>query len=144
MTTGCSLDWKTGTFKAALCSTALFCLGVFFAADGAAQNVQQDGGRLFDQANVLYREGKHLEAANLYRQLAQESPENPAFAFNLGNALIRLNRLGEAILAYEKAKLAAPRNEDIRRNLQYARGLVGYRVDDKRNWYLQAAEQGLE
>ena len=36
-----------------------------------------------------------------------------------------------------------PRDPDIRYNLNYVRGLLQYKIEDKRNWYLKAFEEVL-
>jgi tetratricopeptide (TPR) repeat protein len=98
----------------------------------------------FAEANRHYREGRFKEAAAIYERLAEENPRVAAHRYNLGNSLYRSGRLGEAILSYEKALLLAPRDSDIRSNLYYAKSLLEYRVEDKRNWYLKAGEAFLK
>jgi hypothetical protein len=51
-----------------------------------------------------------------------------------------MKKMGQSILYYEMALDRAPRNADIRVNLDYARSLSQYKMDDKRNWYLKAIE----
>lgn len=97
----------------------------------------------FQKANVNYREGKFKEAAAAYEKLAAQNSEVSVFFYNLGGALHRQKKLGPSILAYERARLAEPRNQDVLYNLNYARGLLEYRVEDKRGWYVQAAETVL-
>ena len=40
--------------------------------------------------------------------------------YDLGNACIKSDRLGEAILWYERARLLSPRDEDVGANLHFA------------------------
>ena len=94
----------------------------------------------FAKANSAYREGKFDEAASLYQTLAEKDPSQPAFYFNLGNALHRKGEHGTAILAYERARRLAPRNGDIRANLNYARSLLEYHMEDKRLGLIQMAD----
>ena len=102
----------------------------------------QDQG-LFEKANKLYYSEKYEEAAKIYGQLAGLHPALAAFKFNLGNADYRLGKTGPAILAYEKARLLDPRNEDIAKNLDYVRNRLEYRIEDKRNWYVRAGQKIL-
>lgn len=97
----------------------------------------------FKQANQLYRSGKYAEAASSYEILASKYPYQSAVYFNWGNALFRLSKIGPSILAYERAKFLNPRDKDIRYNLGHARGVLEYRVKDKRNWYIQLGEKAL-
>ncbi len=97
----------------------------------------------FKQANDFYRSGKFEEAAKIYQELAEGHPTG-VFYYNLGNTRFRMNQSGPAIFAYERAMRLEPRNPDIRRNLNYVRGLLEYRIQDKRNWYVRAGENVLE
>ena len=75
----------------------------------------------FDTANRLYFEGKFGEAATTYGVLAQSGQISPALYFNWGNALFKSGQLGRAIAAYRQAESLAPRDPDVRANLQFAR-----------------------
>jgi len=109
----------------------------------AGRAVTQEDQSAFQQANEAYRQNDFAEAARLYAPLHEKFPQNSVLAFNLGNSLFRAGRLGEAILAFERARLAAPRNRDIRHNLNYVSSLLEYRVEDKRNWYIRSGEEVL-
>lgn len=103
-----------------------------------------DGGSaLFEKANALYQEGKFKEASAAYRELAEKNPGESAYFYNLGNSSFRAGETGQAILAYERAVKRDPRNPDIRANLAHVRGGLEYRIEDKRNWYIRAAEEWL-
>jgi hypothetical protein len=72
-------------------------------------------------ANQLYAVGHYGVAARIYEQLiAQEVQESVVF-YNLGNAYYQQGDLGHAILNYERAARLAPRDGDIRANLELAR-----------------------
>jgi tetratricopeptide (TPR) repeat protein len=122
-----------------------FFLGVMLLSAGGATAWAWSADVIsdFQKANVSYREGKFKEAAAAYEKLAARYPETSVFFYNLGGALHRQKKLGPSILAYERAKLAEPRNQDALYNLNYVRGLLEYRVEDKRGWYVQAAETVL-
>ncbi len=95
---------------------------------------------LFQEANTCYRTGDYAKAASLYEQLAQKTPSSAPVFYNLGNAYVRLGNLSLAVLNYEKALRLDPRHADIRHNLNYTRGLLEYRLEDTRNWYLRGAD----
>jgi tetratricopeptide (TPR) repeat protein len=97
----------------------------------------------FEKANMAYKAGKFDEASALYKALAEKYPADSTIQFNLGNALQKKGELGGAILAYERARLTQPRNADILHNLNYVRGLLEYRIDDKRNELIKIAETFL-
>jgi tetratricopeptide (TPR) repeat protein len=75
----------------------------------------------FDQANKLYEEGKYAEAAAAYAQLAQGDHASAAIYFNLGNAWFKARQPGRAIAAYRRAERLAPRDPDVKANLNFVR-----------------------
>ncbi len=97
----------------------------------------------FHKANQSYRSAKFQEAVSLYEALSEKHPESGALYFNLGNTYYRLGKTGKAILGYERARRWDPRDPDIRYNLNYVRGLLQYKIEDRRNWYLRTFEEVL-
>lgn len=83
-----------------------------------------DSEELFSQANRLYEEKDFLQALAKYRQIIEQGIKNGAVYYNMGNAYFKSGKLGEAILAYEKALKYYPRDEDIKTNLEFARLLT--------------------
>ncbi len=75
----------------------------------------------FDQANKLYEEGKYAAAAQAYDKLLESGTVSEAIYFNRGNALFKLGQLGRSIASYRLAEQLAPRDPDLRANLQFAR-----------------------
>ena len=78
----------------------------------------------FEAANRLYEEGKFAEVSASYEQLVQAGRVSPALYFNLGNAWFKSGQMGRAIAAYRHAEQLAPRDPDVRANLQFARNQV--------------------
>lgn len=107
--------WGLG-FGVALLTLVLWFALPLFAAEVPAP---------FEAANKLYEQGKFLEAATAYEKLAQSGEVSPALHFNHGNALFKAGRLGAAIVAYREARALAPRDPDVRANLQFARNRAG-------------------
>ena len=81
-------------------------------------------GSAFESANKLYEEGKYSEAATAYARLLQTGETSPALYFNLGNAFFKSGQIGRAIAAFRLAAQIAPRDPDVRANLQFARNQV--------------------
>jgi tetratricopeptide (TPR) repeat protein len=79
----------------------------------------------FDQANKLYAQGQYAEAAAAYQKLVDSRRVSAALYFNLGNAYFKNNQLGYAIAHYRLARNLAPRDPEVRANLQYARSRAG-------------------
>jgi tetratricopeptide (TPR) repeat protein len=109
---------------------ALLCLG-----PGARGN---DFATAFDTANQLYVDGRFADAASAYDAMIQTGNLSEAILFNRGNALFREGKTGLAIASYREAQLLAPRDPDLRANLQFARtrarGGSPYHVNHWRNW----------
>lgn len=78
----------------------------------------------FAAANKLYQQGNFAKAAASYEQLAQAGLVSPALQFNLGNARLKAGSEGRALAAYRQAQRLAPRDADLRANLQFARTRV--------------------
>lgn len=61
------------------------------------------------------------EAANGFRSLIDAGYGSAALHYNLANTLVRLGRLGPAIVNYRRALRLEPGHEQIQRNLEFAR-----------------------
>ena len=78
----------------------------------------------FYKANQNYKENHFGEAVAGYRELIAKGYRNGHLYYNLGNAYLRLNDLGRAILNYERARLFIPRDADLNYNLRFARDQI--------------------
>jgi tetratricopeptide (TPR) repeat protein len=93
---------------------------LFFAWNVFAAAAQTE----FDAANQLYDEGKFSGAANAYEKILQSGSVSPALLFNYGNAEFKSGQIGRAIAALRKAEQLAPRDSDVRANLEFVRNQV--------------------
>jgi tetratricopeptide (TPR) repeat protein len=93
----------------------LLCAGNLLAAEVTAN---------FSAANQLYAEGKFSDAAKGYETILSSGTTSPNLLFNDGNAEFKAGNLGRAIAAYRAAALLAPRDADVRANLNFARNQV--------------------
>jgi len=98
------------------------CLLVLLALAAEARAGDDPLGT-FRQANEAYRAKDFGKALSLYRSLS-ERVRNPAVLYNWGNSAYKAGRLGEAILALERAHRLAPRDGDVRVNLGFLRTRV--------------------
>lgn len=88
-----------------------------------ASNPGQPGGEnavLFQQANQSYEKGDYGKAITLYTQIITAGYENGTVYFNLGNAYLKQDQKGLAILNYEKARRFMPLDKDLKTNLNLA------------------------
>src|SRR5262249_53093529 len=79
----------------------------------------------YNQGNRLYAKKDYAAAASAYEEALKAGPSVPAY-FNLGNALFKSGKIGQAIVHYRRARYLDPRDVDIAANLAFARA---YRVD---------------
>jgi tetratricopeptide (TPR) repeat protein len=116
--------------RRAIGRAVLGAIALALAAIPAHALSREEAARLFAAGNDFYAAGKYEEAAAQYRQIADQGFRSEAVHFNLGNALFKLNRLGPAILEYERAARLAPLDEDVQANLQYARTLTADKASE--------------
>jgi tetratricopeptide (TPR) repeat protein len=75
----------------------------------------------FEQANERFKAGDFAGAAALYQKSIDADGPDASTLFNLGNCEQKLGHHGRAILAYERARMLAPRDPDLLANLALAR-----------------------
>ncbi len=92
----------------------------------------------FDDANRAFAAGHYADSVRGYQAVLKHDGYSPAVLFNLGNAELRADRSGDAILDYERARWLAPRDPDIAANLRFARQRAGVAVADE-SWTTQTA-----
>jgi tetratricopeptide (TPR) repeat protein len=91
---------------------SLLCL--FFGANAVSATA-------FDDANRQFQSGDFAGAAASYENILIAEGPSAAVFYNLGNSYQTLKQYGPAILAYERARLLAPRDPDLLANLALAR-----------------------
>jgi tetratricopeptide (TPR) repeat protein len=126
----------------------LFCLGVFLynpppghAKEAAgAMGILQSAGDPADLPALpdltgpfingikQYKAGEFKDAAASFETIAA-GVVNPDLFYNIGNAYLKADDLGNAILWYERAKRLAPEDPDLLFNLAHANTLVKDKID---------------
>ncbi|MBR5728816.1 MAG: BatD family protein [Prevotella sp.] len=86
----------------------------------AAFNVQPARAITKQNADAEYSKGNYVQAIKDYEELLK-SKKSAALYYNLGNAYYRTDNITQAVLAYERALLLSPGDDDIKFNLQMAR-----------------------
>ena len=84
----------------------------------------QDMARHFIAAIEAYKSGDYATAITGQEGIAQSGVRNGQLFYNLGNAHLKHNDLGRAILWYERAGQLIPDDPDLNFNLTYARSLT--------------------
>lgn len=83
------------------------------------------------KADQAYGSGNLQDAENIFERLLQEMGPNADLYYNLANVYYRQNRLGQAVLGYEKALLIHPRDADLRANLALIRGKLNADLEEE-------------
>lgn len=86
-------------------------------------------GQDLKSANDLYGEGEFQEALVIYTSLIDSGLESSSLFFNAANAYYKLGDLPNSLLNYERAKLLAPKDNDIQFNLSLTQKLVVDKIE---------------
>ena len=95
----------------------------------AAEPEGIDRAGVFIDSTRAYKAGEFRAAARGFESIAKTGVKNPDLFYNTGNAWLKANDLGRAILWYERAKRLNPADPDLNFNLAHARALVLDKVD---------------
>jgi tetratricopeptide (TPR) repeat protein len=104
--------------------SAAFLLNVFYTL--ATEPYYNDR---FNQANEAYKAGAYDSAKSIYNEIAENGIISTALFYNLGNVHYRMGNIPEAILYFERAIRLAPYDEDIRYNLEIAKGFLVDKIE---------------
>lgn len=104
----------------------IFC-SLLLAAGGRAAGAAASAEDLFAKGNESYARGDYVGAAASYEAILSSGLRDSRVCYNLGNTYFKQNRIGQAILFYEKALRLDPSDADARENLRYA----GLRIRDR-------------
>ena len=117
-----------------------FLIAVFSVPPAFGQDHQEGRAweEIFYRANQDYREGKFQKSVEGYQELIRTGHVAPRIQYNLGNACFRMNQLGRAILAYERAQISLPRDADLKFNLAHARNQVVDAIPPSRGFFSMA------
>ena len=96
-------------YKTKIILFVLFCSQIVFANEP-----------LLDSASTAYAKNKFETAAKYYETILTKGLESTELYYNLGNAYYKSNKLGLAILNYERAKRISSADEDVNFNLKLA------------------------
>lgn len=98
--------------------------GVPDTAQTADKETALTEAQLWDKANTAYINSDFHTAIDVYNQILARGLGSAKLYYNLGNACFKDERLGEAILNYNRALRLAPGNDDIRYNLGVAEAMT--------------------
>lgn len=82
--------------------------------------LEQADSQAVSAANALVEAGNTVEAIEIYESLLDRGAYDSSLYYNLGNAYMVGGQPAAAVLYYERAAALAPRDADIRANLELA------------------------
>jgi len=80
-----------------------------------------------------YKDGQFKQAALSFERVEKQEIKNPYLYYNIGNAYLKADDVGRAILWYERAKILSPNDPDLNFNLNHANSLVKDKREDTVN-----------
>ncbi|QPJ65638.1 MAG: tetratricopeptide repeat protein [Candidatus Nitrohelix vancouverensis] len=103
-------------------TTFLFLiLAILIGADPAfVEGSEKNRLDTIQQGNAFYLEGRYEKAITAYESALSPEYNNGFLHYNLGNAYLRSDSLGLAILHYLKARQWIPDNDELAANLRLA------------------------
>jgi tetratricopeptide (TPR) repeat protein len=84
---------------------------------------------LFQKGNEHYMKGDYQETITIFEGVIAKGYEGKSLFYNLGNAYLRVGKIGSAILYYEKAKKLSPSDDDINYNLAFANSKIADKIE---------------
>lgn len=114
----------------------LFFANLLLGVAVFAQATPAPYGDGFARGNAAFAEQRYADAAQAYEEFAAEHGESSAVMLNLGNAWLQSGDHGRAIAAYERGLVLAPRDSDLRANLETARRAAGVAAGER--WHSAA------
>lgn len=96
-------------------------IAVFAFALPALSHTQNNWQSSFEKANELFDKENYTQAKDLYLELTKDINNSWELYYNLGNSYHLLSDYPNAVYYFEKALLLAPKQEQIKTNLDHAK-----------------------
>jgi len=104
--------------------TSLATLLFFLFMAGCLSVRADDAAMAFLEGIRDYKSKNYEKAIGEFEKIIDTGVRNGDLFYNLGNAYLKSNRTGEAILWYERAFKLIPDDPDLKFNLEYARSFI--------------------
>lgn len=105
-------------------SLALLLLLVSAAFSVYADEPVKDENRSFYTGNVYYEKKDYAKALENYNAALGMGIESGNLYYNMGNAYLKMGKIGYAILSYERAMRLIPQDGDLKSNMIYAKAFA--------------------
>ena len=90
------------------------------ATSSHAADAKTTARAAWDEGIAAYERKEYAKAVEAFENIASLGEVSDDLYYNLANAYFKQNKLGEALLNYNRASRIAPGDEDIRHNQEYA------------------------
>ncbi len=110
---------------------------MFLTSSLFGASVAEKADSLAEAGNRHYKAHQYAQAASCYKEAIGLGYTSAALYFNLGNACYKQSEIPQAILYYEKARLLAPGDEDIRQNLTIANTRIADKIETIPEFFLR-------
>lgn len=101
----------------------------------AIDNNKQSPDAVFNVGDALYKQNKFEEAGKQFTENVNQNDDKikkSAGFYNLGNSLLKANKLPESIDAYKNSLKLRPDNKEAKYNLSYAQDLLKRQQDQQK------------
>jgi tetratricopeptide (TPR) repeat protein len=102
----------------------------------AIDNNKQSPDAVFNVGDALYKQNKFEEAGKQFTENIDQNDDKfkkSAGYYNLGNSLLKANKLPESIDAYKNSLKLRPDNKEAKYNLSYAQDLLKRQQEQQKN-----------
>ena len=99
----------------------LFTLSFVFLTLNLTVFSNTDSAALFNAANTAFQNKNYEAAIQQYETILKNGLVSKEVYFNLGNCFYKKNKIGRAILNYERALLLKPNDKEVLHNLDIAK-----------------------
>lgn len=122
-------------------SLLMTMLGLFWAIGLSAKAELPTN---WTKASEAYQDKQYAEALRLYEGFIEDGYASAALFYNMGNAYYRQDKIGLAILYYEKALKLSPRDAAVRANLDLAQSQQVDQIQALPSFFLDRWQQSLQ
>lgn len=96
-------------------------------------NAETSYNTWWQKANTFFQQKDYDSAAVYYEKLAALAPQDAVVYYNLGNTYYRLNKIGPAVLNYQKALNINPKYKEAQDNLTLTEARISNRIPNGGN-----------
>ncbi|MEA1996195.1 MAG: SH3 domain-containing protein [Gemmatimonadota bacterium] len=136
-----AVNHRKGTVSRTLAACILILVGLYCSP--AMANQQTTVQKKFHAANHAYADGNYAEAARGYEELIRIVGPSADLYYNLGCTALKEGRLGIAVANYHRAARLAPRDRDIKANLEFVKTITSVEKEEEESFIIGAVSRWI-